>query len=110
MTATMTWNISQLDCIPQEDGYTDVVVTAHWQCVGNQQEYTAQAYGSTNLSLKQGENFIPYNELTQAEVLAWVWQTVDKDETEANIQQLINDQISPPIVSPSLPWAAPATE
>ena len=34
MATTYNWTISQLDCKPQEDGETDVVVVAHWQCTG----------------------------------------------------------------------------
>jgi hypothetical protein len=31
---------------------------------------------------------------------------VDKDATEAAVEQQIQNQINPPIVSPPLPWAA----
>ena len=110
MTATITWNISQLDCIPQEDGKTDVVVTAHWQCYGVQDQYTASVYSTCSFTLEQGESFTPYNQLTQEQVLGWCWSSgVDKASAEAAVQQQIDNQINPPIITPPLPWAQPAT-
>jgi len=39
-----------------------------------------------------------------ADVLAWVWGSVDKDEMEANLAQQIADQKAPATQS-GLPWA-----
>jgi hypothetical protein len=55
----------------------------------------------------QGENFTPYNQLTQDQVLGWVWANgVDKAATEAAVEGQIQNQKNPPIVSPKLPWVA----
>jgi hypothetical protein len=102
----INWTISQLDCKPQEDGLTDVVVTAHYQCTGTQDEYSAQVYGTASFTLEQGAGFTPYADLTQDQVLGWVWASVDKDATEANVTAQLENQINPPIVTPPLPWAA----
>ena len=51
--------------------------------------------------------FTPYADLTQDQVLGWVWANgVDKDTTEAAVQSMIDNQINPPIVTPPLPWTA----
>ena len=106
---TIAWTISQLDCKPQEDGLTDVVVTAHWQCTGTQADYSAQVYGTAGFTLEQGAGFTPYDQLTQDQVLGWCWSNgVDKDATEANVNTQIANLINPPIVTPPLPWAQPA--
>ena len=103
------WTISQLDCKPQEDGKTDVVVTAHWQCTGTQDEYSAQVYGTASFTLEQGAGFTPYADLTQDQVLGWCYASgVDKDATEASVNTQIANLINPPIVTPPLPWAQPA--
>lgn len=109
MPATITWTISQLDCYPSEDGKTDVVVTAHWQCSGEQAEgetvYTSSVYATSSFTLDPDAPFIPYSQLTQEDVLNWVWSSgVDKDSAEATVQQQIDNQINPPIISPPLPW------
>ena len=103
--ATITWTISQLDCKPQEDGQTDVVVTAHWQCTANQDEYSAQNYGTASFTYTPESPFTPYADLTESQVLSWCWANgVDKDATEASVADQIANQINPPIVSPALPW------
>ena len=101
----INWTISQLDCKPQEDGKTDVVVTAHWQCTGTQNNYNAQVYGTSSFTLEQGVGFTPYNQLTQEQVLGWCYASgVDKDATEAIVTTQLDNQINPPIVTPPLPW------
>lgn len=121
MTTTINWKILQLDCNPQEDGYTDVVVTAHWQCIGTSTEgkqfidgdgnisvvpFTAQAYGAINFTLEQGAGFTPYASLTQEQVLDWCYANgVNKNATELSVQQQIDQQINPPVVTLPLPWA-----
>jgi hypothetical protein len=106
---TINWTISQLDCKPQEDGLTDVVVTAHWQCTGTQDEYSAQVYGTASFTLEQGAGFTPYADLTQDQVLGWCWNSgVDKTATEENLNNQIANLVNPPVVVLPLPWAQPA--
>ena len=106
MATQYNWSISRLDCVPQEEGLTDVVVTAHWQCTGVDGEYTAQVYGTCSFTLDSTKDFIAYDSLTQDEVLGWCWTSgVDKDATQANIDTQIANLINPPIVTPPLPWS-----
>lgn len=113
MSATIVWNISQLDCLPQSPEGQDYVVTAHWQCNGSEVSgeatYSGSTYGTASFSVVQGESFTPYADLTLDQVLGWCWTNgVDKAANEAAVQQQIDNQINPPIVSPPLPWAPPA--
>lgn len=105
MSATITWSVTAMDCYPQEDGNTDVVFTVHWTCSGTQEGFNGSVYSTTTMPTPEG-SFTPYADLTQDQVLGWVWANgVDKDATEAAVQQKINNQISPPVIAPSLPWA-----
>ena len=105
MTAIFNWSISRLDCIPQTAEGQDYVVTAHWNCTGTQDEYTGQVYSTCSFPVVQGTSFVPYADLTLDTVLGWIWANgVDKDATEAAVQQNIDNQINPPVVSPKLPW------
>jgi hypothetical protein len=101
----ITWVIEQMWVKPQEDGQTDVVVTAAWRCNGVEESYTGTVYGTAGFTLQQGGDFTPYDQLTQEQVLGWCWENgVDKDATEANVAKQIEDQINPPITTPPLPW------
>ena len=105
---TITWNISVLDCLPQSAEGADYVVTAHWQCTGVDGVYSGQVYSTTSFTVVQGEAFTPYADLTQDQVLGWVWDNgVDKDATEAAVEQQVETQKNPPIVNPPLPWVSP---
>jgi len=105
---TIVWNISQLDCLPQAEGQTNVVVTAHWSCTGTQEQsgttYTGNVYSTCSFTYTGGA-FVPYDQLTQQDVLNWCWSSgVDQASAETAVQTQINNQINPPIVSPALPW------
>ena len=111
MSATITWTVTQMDCYPQADGETDVVFTVHWTCSGVQTEgetsYSGSVYSTTGVTYEAGTPYTPYADLTQEQVLGWIWANgVDKTATEAAVQQQIDNQINPPVVTPPLPWSA----
>jgi hypothetical protein len=108
MATEITWNVSCLNCVPNVDGKQDYVVTAHYQCNGVDGDYSGSVYSTCSFAVVQGEAFTPYDQLTQDQVLGWIWANgVDKAATEAAVEQQIANQINPPIVSPQLPWVAP---
>jgi hypothetical protein len=54
----------------------------------------------------QSGTFTPYAQLTESQVLGWIWANgVDQTATEAAVAQQIQNQINPPVVTPPLPWA-----
>jgi hypothetical protein len=104
MTA-FTWTISRLDCYPQYDNQTDVVFVAHWTCSGTDGTYNSSVYSTCSVTYVAGTPFTPYDQLTQNQVLDWIWASgVDKDSAEAAVQTQIDNQANPPVVSPQLPW------
>ena len=106
MTTQTTWTISAMDCAPSEDGMTDVVKTVHWRCTGVDGDYSGTVYSTCALPAPEGQ-FIPYANLTEEDVLGWIWANgVNKEATEAAVQTQIANQINPPVVTPPLPWAA----
>jgi hypothetical protein len=103
---TFTWTVTQLDCYPQADGQTDVVFTVHWTCSGTDGTYNGSVYSTCNVTYVAGTPYTPYDQLTQNQVLGWIWASgVDQASAEAAVQAQINNQINPPVVSPPLPWA-----
>lgn len=96
---------------PQADP-PEYVLTAGWICSGtevaNDQTYNASVYSTASFPVQQGPTFIPYNELTEEIVLGWCWDNgVNKDATEAAVQQNIDLQINPVVIQPPLPWVVP---
>lgn len=106
----MNWKIEQIWVKPTDGDLTNVVVTAAWRCNGEQTDnsktYSGTCYGTASFAPADPSAFIPFVDLTEAEVLGWVWGAgIDKDATEASVQAQIDSQINPPIVVPPLPWA-----
>jgi hypothetical protein len=102
---TFTWTVTQLDCYPQYDNQTDVVFTVHWTCSGTDGTYSGSVYSTCSVTYVAGTPFTPYDQLTQNQVLDWIWASgVDKDSAQAAVQTQIDNQINPPVVSPQLPW------
>jgi len=103
----MDWSIGALDCKVSEDNLSDVVYCAHWRCSATEDGYSASVYSTCSLPAPDPANFIVYADLTKEEVLNWIWANgVDKAATEAAVQQQIELQKNPVVVSPPLPWAA----
>ena len=94
---TTTWNISQLDR-KTADGF---VTTAHWTATAVDGEHTASAYATVGWS--EGTPTIPYANLTEATVLGWVWELVDKQATEDALVAQIALQKAP-VTASGTPW------
>lgn len=108
MATQINWIIEQMWVKPQEEGKTDVVVTAAWRCNGVDGDYAASPYGTTSFTLEQGGSFTPYDQLTQDQVLGWCWSNgVDKDAIETGVIAQVEAQVNPPIITPPLPWVPP---
>ena len=48
--------------------------------------------------------FTEYDNLTEADVLAWVWNSVDKAEQEANVEKQLAELANPSKVTLSPAW------
>jgi hypothetical protein len=104
-----------MECYPTYEQNIDVVFTVHWDCVGsetvNNITYNGRVYGATGVTYHSGSTFTPYNQLTQDQVIGWVWDsmgTEQKNSYESSVQTQINNQINPPVVILPLPWTPPA--
>jgi hypothetical protein len=92
----ITWNISQLDR-KTADGF---VTCAHWTCTATDGDFSAYSYGSCGFD---GELTTPYESLTKEQVLEWVWESVNKEETEASLASQIEAQKNP-VSASGIPW------
>ena len=111
MTTQVTWQIEWMNASTTEiNGHTEVVLTAGWRCTGTQAsggaDYTATVYGTCSFpEPAEGGSFTPYADLTENQVLGWVWSNgVDKTSAEENVAAQLATQINPPVIQPPLPW------
>ena len=94
---TVNWTISTLD----RDVATGYVRTCHWQATAVDGEHTASIYSTA--SWADGTVNTPYDQLTQATVLGWVWESVDKQATEDALAAQIALQKAP-VTASGTPW------
>jgi hypothetical protein len=94
---TITWTIAQLDR-QTSDG---LVTTAHWRVDAVDGDYSAGSYGT--VGFERGETFIPYDNLTQEEVIGWVKDKLDASEIEASLTAQIAAKKTP-TTETGVPW------
>jgi len=113
--ATFNWTISTLE----RDLIGDLaggVIVAHWRVTAEQTEgtgadavtYTAASYGTQGFTPDpSSDGYIAYDDLTESDVLGWVWAQSDDWQTnvEDSLQAQIDGQITPATAT-GTPWAA----
>lgn len=112
MTVTSEWHIAALETAPSEDGLTDVVKIGHWTAsateIDGTDTYTASCYGSVGFGTPDPDAFVDYPNITEAEAIEWVKETLGTEQVTAigqNLLDQIANQKNPPIVTLPLPWA-----
>lgn len=94
----ITWKITQCDHLTS-DGF---ITTAHWTATAVEGEYTASVYSTC--SFNAGTPSIPYEEVTEQDVLDWCWAGgVDKEATEAALLAQI-ELAKHPVQATGTPW------
>jgi hypothetical protein len=107
MTTTYTTTVVSMCTVPQSEGHADVVVNVQYNVSGTDGIYTANIEIVEQYTIQQGGSFIPYEQLTEAQVIGWISPST-LTSAELCVQGQINNMINPP-VSPSsqpLPWSA----
>jgi len=97
---TFNWTIPTLERELSDGG----VIVAHWVCRATDGDYSASSYGTAGFTYDASSpDFVPYDELTEADVLAWVWADGFKDATEDALQAKIDAEKNPTTAS-GVPW------
>ena len=93
------WNVVQMDRLIS-DGF---VVTVHYTVNAVDGEFTAYTYGTVGYT-QEDKSYVPYADLTQAEVIGWVQESLGKDKVEEGLTARIEAQKNP-VQETGLPWA-----
>ena len=108
-TTTITWSINTLER-EVSDGcvivchYSVNAVSSSLDPEGN--PYSQGAYGSVGLERPETD-LIPFEDLTQEQVIGWVKEKLGGDEKVAEIEKALTDRLAE-VISPSkingVPW------
>jgi hypothetical protein len=109
METNFQWVISQLNCAVELEGLPNVINTIHWRYnatkVEGDKTYFAENYGAVNVAQPNPQNFIPYEDVTEQEIINWLEQILPIDAMQSSLESNINLQINPIEVTLPLPWA-----
>ena len=99
-----TWTIATLECNLADGGVT----VAHWRCTEEEtvgeETFSASSYGTVGFTPDPtASDYIAYDSLTEANVLGWVWESVDQSATEAALTAKIEADKNPTSGS-GVPW------
>ena len=95
----VTWTIATL-----ERNTDDGVVVAHWQVSKASGENVATSYGTVGFTPDaDADGYTAYDSLTEADVTAWVTESLDTEALEASLDADLAEQASPS-VTVGTPW------
>ena len=99
-----TWTIATLERDLADGGVT----VAHWRCTEEEtvgeETFSASSYGTVGFTPDPtASDYIAYDSLTEADVLAWVWDSVGQDTVEAALTAKIEADKNPTSGS-GTPW------
>lgn len=85
------------------DGFVTVV---HWTASQVDEGFSASSYGTVSFVKEDGINYVPYESLTEDQVIDWVKGSMGEEGVEAlelSLANNINDQKTPKKTS-GTPW------
>ena len=105
-TFTFLFSSSAIQAIPSHDGLSDIIYSVSYRicaCYGIHRAYKKL---TTTLPLPDADNFIDYQQITEAQLVEWLEQNEPtmaevKTELEQQLQDLAN---TPATTSLPLPW------
>lgn len=104
----ITWNITSIERHTKLFDLDDVVCSAVWLCSATEEGFNHVVRYDGKADIKfdaSGENFTQFSDLTEEQVLSWVFASgVDKNDIEAQVTLKFEECKSPKIVSGEMPW------
>ena len=112
-TTVFSWVISSLNCAVESEGLPDVINQIHYRYNATQEHngkvYFADTYNVVSVAQPNPQNFIPYADVTEADVINWLEQILPVEAMQLALENNIALQINPVEVTLPLPWLTTTT-
>ena len=102
---TYDWNCKTVDAYIEKEGNADVVYNVHWRVTGISDQldpegnnYSVTNIGTQSLDVSEITNFIPWDEVTEAEVEEWTKAAMGEEQVlsiETNVAASLEQVIKP---------------
>ena len=101
---TIYWRIDKLEVIPQEGSLTEVIQYAYYQRIVEEGQYSTFIEGKMLFPTPESSNFIPYEDITEADIISWILPNIDLEEVDLFLNQKLDSIISESASFPPLPF------
>jgi hypothetical protein len=98
------WKINKLEVIPQEGSLTEVIQYAYYQRIVEEGQYSTFIEGKMLFPTPESSNFIPYADITEADIISWIVPNIDLEEVDLFLNQKLDSIISESAYFPPLPF------
>ena len=110
MATQFSWTINQLNSKPTSDGLQNVINVIHWTYSATDtdetgKEWFASSYGTAGVDQPNPQNFTPYADVTEPQVVSWLEEVLPVADMQASLLANIELQKHPVEVTLPLPWA-----
>jgi len=113
MAISYTWDCKTCDTYPTKSGKSNVVYNVHWRLTATDDtnkdsdgnNWTAETYGSQNVSTDDLSSFINWSSLKSSDVQGWVEAALTADKVTAmktSLDAVIAEKITPTSVTKAL--------
>ena len=96
------WVISNLVAKIQDGELENIIETVHWRYQATDGEHTADVYGSVGLEAPDAESFKPFEQVTEADVIAWLETKLDVEAMRSGLDAQLDAIANPTHVSLNL--------
>ena len=105
---TYIWTFPNLVVHPSAAGESDVIYNIHWRLYGDDQSgHTAYIAGTVGCTYDAGDPFVPFSDLTKAEVESWTVASLGDErviELKAQLAEEIGEEVAPTTEVMTPPW------
>lgn len=99
MEQIFNWTISQLER-KSDNGF---VMNIHWRYSLTEDNHKAETYSVQSFT-QESEDFIPFEDITETDVIGWLEASLDVDQLQESLMSQIETMKNPPIIY-GLPWS-----
>lgn len=113
MTTTYKWTITTLECVPSANGLENIVQTIRWKFSGDDGVNYTEISNIVVVTPPDPNQFVQYGSLTEEQVITWITDSLGEHGVAAakeSIDSMLEHLANPPVITPTLPWAAPPAE
>lgn len=114
---TYDWDCKTVDAYVEQGGNDDVVYNVHWRVTGTkedgEEQYSSTNIGTQTLDTSEITDFIPFDQVTNAQVVAWTQAAMGAEQVtsiETNIANAIELEINPVSVTLTVGEPVPPVE